>query len=82
MNDTHINNSKVGGALWVTEYPPQHQTSSLYTSTTAYTLYAFTFDLAEPLGNQTLQVSVTFSGNKAQTGGHLWCCFTKQLQNQ
>ncbi len=65
-----INNSvsEVGGAIWVTPYAPQ---SPFYSSTTAYPpcFYQLTFDLAEPLGNQTLPVSVTFSGNKARTGG-------------
>ena len=72
-NGTHIrfiNNtaSEVGGAIWVTpellialfasqmgiDYPP--------------CFYQLAFDLTEPL-DQTLPVSVTFSGNKAQTGG-------------
>ncbi len=71
-NGTHIsfiNNtaSDVGGAILVrpelspdfsktlTQYPP--------------CFYQLTFNLAEPLDNQTLPVSITFSGNKAQRGG-------------
>ncbi len=73
-NGTHIsfiNNSvsEVGGAIWVTPYDPL---PPFYSSITAYPpcFYQLTFDLAEPLDNQTLPVSVTFSGNKARTGGH------------
>ena len=73
-NGTHIsfiNNSvsEVGGAIWVTPYDPL---PPFYSSITAYPpcFYQLTFDLAEPLDNQTLPVSVTFSGNKARRGGH------------
>ena len=71
-NGTHIsfiNNtaSEVGGAIWVT--PEVSPTFS--NSLTRYLpcFYQLTFDLAEPLDNQTLLVSVTFSGNKARRGG-------------
>ncbi len=65
-----INNSvsEVGGAIWVTQYDPL---PPFYFSLTHYPpcFYQLTFDLVEPLNNQTLPVSVTFSGNKARTGG-------------
>ena len=72
-NGTHIsfinnNATEVGGAIWVTPYDPL---PPFYSSITAYPpcFYQLTFNLAEPLNNQTLSVSVNFSGNKAQKGG-------------
>ena len=64
-----INNtaSEVGGAIWVTpEVSP-----TISNSLTRYPpcFYQLIFNLAEPLNNQTLPVSVTFSGNKARTRG-------------
>ncbi|XP_064386650.1 uncharacterized protein LOC135335166 [Halichondria panicea] len=64
-----INNtaSEVGGAITIT---PEVQLA-LYASLIGYPpcFYQLTFDLTEPLDNQTLPVSVTFSGNKARRGG-------------
>ena len=64
-----INNtaSEVGGAIWVTSEIPL----SVYAAQLNYPpcFYQLTSDLVEPLNNQTIPVSITFSGNKARTGG-------------
>ncbi len=68
-NIRFINNtaSEVGGAIWITSELPL----SVYAAQTNYPpcFYQLTSDLAEPLDKQTLPVSITFSGNKARTGG-------------
>ena len=73
-NGTHIsfiNNtaSEVGGAILITPELLLALFASQLGIAYPPCFYQLTFDLAEPLDNKTIPVSVTFSSNKAQIGG-------------